>query len=383
MVAAVLVSGMNIAVAAGGRNAAVQAAYGVGLTGLVLSCAIIHLGQAHRAGWLGVTAYWVSVGSLAYANVSGFLILAELAGIPEAHQALTGTWDTLPIARIAVYGSFLGLVLLGLAVARAGALPRLAGGLVALGVALQVPAQFAKEMAGPLYFLFTICGSGLFGVGLTWIGWALWSGRGWVAPERQPADLDRVWGGPLVIVTGALLAVDALTNIVGGLSLLSSLIHLAAHTTLLFSVVVLHSAQAERAGAAGLAGTLLLHVGTTLYVISALLIMAQLAGAIDTNRALMASWEDIPVGRVGSYGTLLGWLLFGLGTVRARVFPRWSGWLVVLGLALLLPFEFTIQAYFFGVFWIIGAILLGLGLAGMGWALVARRVISAVAPLVS
>jgi hypothetical protein len=64
---------------------------------------------------------------------------------------------------------------------------------------------------------------------------------------------------------------------------------------------------------------------------------------------------------------LLGILLFGVSALRAEVFPKGSAWLVVSGLALLLPSQFQSQDYLFTIFWIIGATLLGIGLGWMGW----------------
>lgn len=123
----------------------------------------------------------------------------------------------------------------------------------------------------------------------------------------------------------------------------------------------------------GLAGFLFIHLGATLSLIPAYLILAQLAGQIDNNRALMASWVDIPVGRISLYMVLLGILLFGISVIRAEVFPRWSGWLLVIGLALLLPSQFQSQAYLFSIFWVIGATFQGVGLAWMGLILLKRK----------
>jgi hypothetical protein len=167
--------------------------------------------------------------------------------------------------------------------------------------------------------------------------------------------------------------VDAVENMFGGLSLTSSVTHLASYTALVLIPLVLHAAHGERAGGWGFAGFLCTQLGAALYIITAYLIFAQLSGAIDNNRMLMASWEDIPVGRVGGYMTTLGVFLFGVEAIRSEVFPRWSGWLVVIGIALALPFTFTIQAYFLGIFWVLGAIVEGVGLGWMGWILLKKQ----------
>jgi hypothetical protein len=364
IISVILMNAMNILVYAGYHNAAIQAVYGLGFTGLILACTIIHIAQSKQAGVWGLLSYSLTVLSLAYANVVTFLILAELAGIEGMDQTLIGVWD--PVMRIAVYGVFFGLALLGISVARAGVFPREAGILVALGVALQLPAQYATEMARPLFSLSAIGGSLLLGAGLGWIGWALWSGKGWSEEETGLSGLDRGWGAPFVLLTAILLALNAYINTFGALTLASGMIHLLSYTTLILSMVILYTAQAGRAGEMGLAGFVFTHLGATLSLITAYLILAQLAGQIENNTALMASWVDIPVGRIGLYMLLLGILLFGVSVIRAEVFPRWSGWLLVIGLALLLPSQFQSQAYLFSIFWVLGATFQGIGLGWMG-----------------
>jgi hypothetical protein len=371
ILAAILMNGMNILVYAGFHNAAIQAAYGMGFTGMILACTIIHIAQAQRAGILGLIAYLVSLLSLAYSNVVTFLILAELWGIEGVHEAFLGIWH--PVMRMAVYSIFLGLILLGISIARAGVLPRWSGILLALGVALQLPAQYAMELAGPLFFLFTIGGSLLCGAGLIWIGWALYSGRALAEDEPGLSNLDRAWGGPFVVLAAVLLTANAYVNTFGSLNLAAGLTHLLSQTGLMLSIVILGAAQARRAGGPGLAGMAITHLGAALLLIPAYLIVGQLAGQIADNRALMASWDTIPVGRAGLYMVFLGNLLFGISAIQAGVFPRGSGWLVVLGLALLVPSQLQSQAYLFSIFWVIGATLQGIGLAWMGITLRDRR----------
>ena len=368
-VAAILKSGMNIVVHAGYHTALIQAVNGLCFTGLVLAGVVLYVAQARRTGWAGRLAYFVSGLGLIYANVATFLSLAELAGHPEVHAALVAVWETLPIVRLAVYGVFLGLTLTGLTAAQAGVFSSWAGIAVALGVTLQLPAQFARGIAGPLFFIFTIGGSALFGAGLAWMGWQLWSGSaaGQPAAGQPLAEADRRWGGPLVIIAGGLFSLNALLNNLGELSLIDGISHLLMYTSLVFASPVWHIAQAHQAGRLGLAGFLLTHLGATLSIIPACLIMAQLAGAVPDNAALMVAWVDLPVGRAGDYMTLAGLFLLGLGTLRAGVFPRWTGWLVLAGLAVILPTYFVTQPYLFLVFWAIGATLTGAALACIGW----------------
>jgi len=371
MITSVLMNGMNIVVYLGYHNAAIQGVYAIGFTGLILACTFIHLAQASQSGLFGLFSYLLNVLSLAYSNVVTFLILAELSGIEGAQVTSLAIWH--PTMRLAVYGIFPGLTLLGISVAIAGAFPRWSGILVALGVLLQLPAQYAMEIAGPLFFVFTIGGSLLAGAGLIWMGWTLWSGKGWNAVKPGLSNLDRAWGAPFVLLTGLILAVDAALNMFGGLSLASGITHLLSYTTLLLTSALLYSAHGERVRATGFAALLLTQLGAALYIIPAYLIVAQLSGAIDNNRMLTASWQDIPVGRIGSYLSILGMFLFGVEAVRSGVFPSWSGWLVMAGIALALPFAFTIQAYFLGIFWVLGAILEGIGIVRMAWSLVKKE----------
>jgi hypothetical protein len=339
---------------------------------MILTCTVIHIAQARQAGILGLVAYLLSVLGLVYANPATFLTLAELAGIEGAKQALDAVGRN-PVMGLLIYGIFLGLILLGLAVAWAGILPRGGGILVALGIALQLPAQFAMDLTGPLFFIFTIGGSVIIGAGLIWIGWAMWLGKVFGEEEPRLSNLDRAWGAPFVMFAGLLLVTNAHINSIPDLTLLDGVIHLISMTAMILVIVILHTAQADHAGRVGLAGFFFTHLGATLNVITAYFIMAQLAGQLENNRALMASWVDIPVGRFGNYMLLLGIFLFGVSAIRAAVFPRWSGWLVVIGLAMSLPGLFTTQDYLFSIFSVIGATLEGIGLGWMGWALLKNR----------
>jgi hypothetical protein len=372
MVVALLISVANVIIYAGKNNAAIQAVYFAGYTGLILTCTIIHVAQARRAGILGLVAYLLSVLGLVYANTAKFLVLAQLAGIEGVEQALDAIGGN-PVMRLVIYGVFLGLILLGLVVARAGVLPRGGGILIALGTVLQFPAQFAINITNPVFILSKIGGSAIFGAGLIWIGWALWSGKGLLDEQPRASKLDRVWGAPFIMLTGLLLLINAYINSIPDLTLLDGVIHLISMTAIILTFVILHTAQADQAGGTGLAGFFFTHLGATLNIITAYFIMAQLAGQLENNRALMASWVDIPIGRFGTYMLILGMFLFGVSVIRAEVFPRWSGWLVVIGLALSLPGQFSPQDYLFSIFSVIGATLEGVGLGWMGWTLLKKR----------
>lgn len=371
IIVTLLVSITNALFYVGIHSVALHIVYGIGFTGLILTCAIIHIVQARRAGMFELVTYLLSVLCLAYVNVATFLDLVEMAGIEGTEQAVAAIRS--PILFAAIYGLYLCLILFFLATAQAGVLPRWGGILTALGIALQLPAQFASNLVGPLFYIFSAGGSIIFGVGLIWIGWSLWSGQGVPDDEPRLSTLDLTWGAPFVILTALILIVNAYVNTFGALTLSDGIINVISMMALLPSIVILFTAQADRAGGTGLIGFLLTHLGAALSIIPAYLIMAQLAGQIESNRALMASWQDFPFGRVGGYMLILGLMIFGISVIRANVFPSWTGWLVVIGIALLLPSQFQSQAYLFLIFWAIGATLEGIGIGWMGWTLFKKK----------
>ena len=367
--AAVLVGGVGAALYAGCRLAGLQAGYGLGVASLGLAAAVIYRAQARPVSGLSVAALLLTGLSAAFANVVGFLHLAELAGITAARPALEALWAQVPIIRWAGAGTFGGLALLGAAVVRAAVLPRWGGWLVLAGALLHLPAQALSGRAELAANGLAVAGALGVGGGLLWIGRALWRGQRPAAEDAPPAALHRWWAGPAVMVTGLLLGLDAAVNMLGGLSLTSAVIHLLYYAGLAVASLGL---LAVSAGPLGRAGGVLLQCGASLAVIPAAFIAAQLAGVLVDNRLLMAAWVDIPVGRAGVYLVILGWLLFGAGMVRAGAGPRWSGWLIVGGVALALPIEFGVQAYAFGVFWVVGAALAGAGVLRLGWSIFSR-----------
>ena len=370
IVAALVWSGTNIIIYTGKTNAAIQAVHGVGYTGLILAITFIHITQAWRAGIFELFTYLLCVLCLVYLNVSTFVGLGELTGLEGAKEALDALLDSMIPA---LYAIFFGLILLGLATAQTGVFPRWGGILIALGTALLLPAQFVKDLASPMFYIFTIGGSAVVGAGMIWLGWALWSGKGLLDEQPRLSNLDRMWGAPFVVLTAFLLTANAYINTFAGMTLMGAIVNVAAYTALILAIVILYTAQADRAGGLGLAGFFFTHLGATLFFIPAYLIMVQLAGLLNSNRALMIVWNDVPVGKIGNYMIPLGLFLFGISVIRAEVFPRWTGWLIVIGVALLMPTQFQSQAYLFQIFWVIGATLVGIGMGWMGWKLMMNK----------
>lgn len=128
-------------------------------------------------------------------------------------------------------------------------------------------------------------------------------------------------------------------------------------------LVALYLAQAERAGGLGLVGFVLALAGGFGYS------GASWAAAfvVPVLSRLSPSAVDVPDPLIGAglISTLLvaavGWIVFGAATIRAGVFPRWTGILIVA--ANLLPF--VLQP--FGLPTQISPVALGVAMIGMGY----------------
>jgi hypothetical protein len=106
------------------------------------------------------------------------------------------------------------------------------------------------------------------------------------------------------------------------------LLYLCSTTLLLLGLVGLYTSQSETAGILGLAGFLVAFVGTVLA-----------AGALwfelFITPALVALAPGLLEAELGIPGFVLvallgavGWVLFGVATLRAGVYPRWAALLL-------------------------------------------------------
>src|SRR5512143_2871234 len=122
---ALLVSITNALFYVGIHSVPLHALYSMGFTGLIITCAIIHVAQARRAGMFELVTYLLSVLCLAYVNVPTFLDLVEMAGIEGTEQAVAAVRG--PFLLATIYGLYFCLILFCLATAQAGVLPRWGG----------------------------------------------------------------------------------------------------------------------------------------------------------------------------------------------------------------------------------------------------------------
>jgi hypothetical protein len=156
----------------------------------------------------------------------------------------------------------------------------------------------------------------------------------------------------------------------------------------------LYARQVEKSGWLGLAGFLLFSgfwaFSTALHFIEAFIspvvataapkfvegLLGMVAGhASEINLGALPTVYDLLIGLVGY---VIGGLLFGIATFRARVLPRWAGGLLALGT--LLPVLSSMVPHPFDR---IFAVPVGLALAWLGYALWSERRESVSEPMLS
>ena len=150
----------------------------------LLGMAGLYARQAEKSGWLGLAGYlllslWLAL-ILGFTFVEVFILPIVAATAPEFVAGwlgmFTGTASTLDLGALPLVWTLtgpiyiLGGLLFGIAIFRAGILPRWAGVLLAVGtvigpVAILFPLEYQPKVAVPV------------GLALAWLGYALWSER--------------------------------------------------------------------------------------------------------------------------------------------------------------------------------------------------------------
>ncbi len=167
------------------------------------------------------------------------------------------------------------------------------------------------------------------------------------------SDLIR-WSGLAAIAAGALLAVAALLDLTyfgserrfsevvqTGSYLFQQVLYLLGVMLLLVGLVGLYARHSQAAGALGLVGFLVAFAGTVLvagFLWASTFIAPALAAEVPEFLDAGA-----PPGLFLTFTTFaVGWLLFGIATLRARVYPRWAAILLVASAVIsILPLPFT------------------------------------------
>jgi hypothetical protein len=178
------------------------------------------------------------------------------------------------------------------------------------------------------------------------------------------SDLIR-WSGLAAIAAGALLAVAALLDLTyfgperrfsevvqTGSYLFQQVLYLLGVMLLLVGLVGLYASHSQAAGALGLVGFLVAFAGTVLvagFLWASTFIAPALAAEVPEFLDAGA-----PPGLFLTFITFaVGWLLFGIATLRARVYPRWAAILLIVGAVIaILPLPFTTIVLSVAVAWL-------------------------------
>lgn len=172
---------------------------------------------------------------------------------------------------------------------------------------------------------------------------------------------------------GTFLGGNDLASIISPMSLVSFVLGFIGSILVLFGLPGVYARQAEQAGILGLLGFLFvwyvnLYQGVLIPFASVTIISQMTAHLVPQSVAVATTpppaWT--PFFLVSLVGQVLGILLLSIATLRARVFPRWIGWLLiatlVVGLVSQLPFLPAAISN-------LAPILNGVGMAGFGFAL--------------
>ena len=143
---------------------------------------------------------------------------------------------------------------------------------------------------------------------------------------------------------------------------------------LLLGLPGLYLAQAEKAGRFGLMSFLMVFFGTLFFAVSnnyGFIAPVLAAGAPVMLDAINAYPPVITLNVLLTVGFFLGFIFFGIATLRARVLPGQAGILMIIGSPLNAAGA-VLSILVFEGFWIVGilgGLALGLGLASAGYSL--------------
>lgn len=184
------------------------------------------------------------------------------------------------------------------------------------------------------------------------------------------SDLIR-WGGLAALVGGVLFVVAELLGLptinIESFSETATTTSFAIQTTtfllgvvlMLLGLVGLYARQSEAAGALGLIGFLVAFLGTVL-------IGGFMWASVFIAPALATEVPEVvdagpPPGLLPTFIIFaVGWLLFGIATLRGRVFPRAAAILLIVGAVVtILPLPFTTLVFDVAVVWLGFALFTG------------------------
>jgi hypothetical protein len=189
-------------------------------------------------------------------------------------------------------------------------------------------------------------------------------------------NLVRAGGGLASAAAGLLLLLGHILDLGGDPeygTVLGGTLVLTAHVALVFALVALYAAQAQESGLLGGLGMVLSVVGTTL--VSGV-VMVEIAGASGAEvDPVLGAGLPSALALLGGLAFLIGLILFGAATMRAGVFPRWAGLLLIVGDVVFGAGSFAGSAA--TIFEILGALITCAALVWLGLSLLSRSGTSA------
>ena len=182
--------------------------------------------------------------------------------------------------------------------------------------------------------------------------------------------------GGLLLVVGTLLhpsqetpvtILETEVRLVG-----SHAVSVVSYVLVLLGLAALYGAESQRMGRLGLNGFLMAFAGTALLAISSMFGFFAPVLAAEAPATLDAINVYLPVVVFNAFavvGFIAGFVILGVAVARSRVFPRWSGILMLVGAPTHLE-GFGIAVLVSPAFWfvaILGGLALGSGLAWCGY----------------
>ena len=143
-----------------------------------------------------------------------------------------------------------------------------------------------------------------------------------------------IWlgGGLTSIVAGALLVAGHLFDFgspVGTGAVIGKSFILVAHLLTILALIGIYAAQVARMRLLGHVGMVLSVLGTAL--VSGV-VLVEIAGASGADvEAVLAGGVAGMLATLAGLAFFVGLILFGIATMRAAVFPRWAGLLLIAG----------------------------------------------------
>ena len=160
------------------------------------------------------------------------------------------------------------------------------------------------------------------------------------------------WGAVGLMLGGVVWVVLGLSALVGYLQAIPGredvVLFVAAHLLSVAGLVGLHALQKDSYGLLGRAG---------FYLALAAMAARAFGAVVFLAGSSAAEWISFPA----TLGMLVGFVLYGVATLRARVLPRWYGVALIVSLPISLPLA------------VYGTVLFGLFLVTLGCVLWMRR----------